>query len=125
MDEIKLEGLEFFGYHGCLPHEHEIGQIFLVDVLLTADLKAAGQRDDLAYTVNYADIYELVREIMTGETRHLIEALAEDIASSILKEYPAVNSVQVAVHKPSAPLPGKIRDAAVRITRTREEYEEK
>ena len=125
MDEIKLEGLEFFGYHGCLPHEHEIGQIFLVDVLLKVDLKAAGKRDDLACTVNYADVYELVREIMTGETRHLIEALAEDIATSILREFPTVNSVQVGVHKPSAPLPGKIRDAAVRITRTRADYDGK
>ncbi|MBR2214550.1 MAG: dihydroneopterin aldolase [Selenomonadaceae bacterium] len=121
MDEIKLNGLEFFGYHGCLPHEHEIGQLFLVDVSLDIDLKPAGQHDELADTVNYSEIYDLIREIMTGETRKLIEALAEDIAASILQAHPAVCAAHVSVHKPYAPLPGKFRDVSVSITRDRQD----
>ena len=38
-DIIFLNGMRFYGYHGVLPSENEIGQIFIVDVTLKVDLK--------------------------------------------------------------------------------------
>lgn len=119
MDCIKLEGMEFYGYHGCLPAERQTGQTFLVDVRLYLDLQKAGLNDDLSATVNYAEVFATIRSIVEGAPVNLIETVAERIAATILKEYPSVSVIDVTVHKPSAPIPGKFRDAAVSLTRKR------
>ncbi|MBQ5420329.1 MAG: dihydroneopterin aldolase, partial [Selenomonas sp.] len=48
MDKIKLTGLNFYGYHGCLPEERQMGQEFGVDVSMYLDLQEAGETDKLA-----------------------------------------------------------------------------
>ncbi len=119
-DSIALTGMEFYGYHGCLPEERKTGQTFLVDVSLSLSLAEAGQLDDLAATVNYAEVFALARDIVEGPPQRLIEAVAERIARGILARFLRVAEVRVTVHKPSAPLPGAFRDAAVTVVRGRE-----
>ncbi len=119
-DEILLEGMRFYAYHGVNPEERALGQRFTVDVALTVDLRRAGQSDDLADTVSYSDVYKVVRRIVEGEPRQLIEAVAEEIAAAILTGFPPVARVIVTVRKPEVPLKGSQLDAAgVRITRSR------
>jgi dihydroneopterin aldolase len=118
-DEIVLEGMRFYGYHGVNPEERALGQRFTVDVALAIDLRRAGQSDDLADTVSYSDVYKEVRRIVEGQPRNLIEAVAEEIATTILAHHLPVARVTVTVRKPEAPLKGAILDfAAVRVTRT-------
>jgi 7,8-dihydroneopterin aldolase/epimerase/oxygenase len=120
-DEIFLEGLRFYGYHGVNPEERALGQRFVVDVRLAVDLRAAGHADDLAETVNYSAVYKRVRAVVEGEPRQLIEAVAETIADMILAEFPRVRTVDVTVRKPEAPLKGAMLGAAgVRVRRGRE-----
>ena len=119
MDKIKLTGLNFYGYHGCLPEERQMGQEFGVDVSMYLDLQEAGETDKLAATVNYADVYKLVKKVVEGEPRKLIEAVGEEIAQGILAEFYLVEKVRVTVHKPHAPLPGVFTDASISIVRTR------
>ncbi len=121
-DEILLEGMRFYGYHGANPEERVLGQRFSVDVAVAVDLRRAGESDDLADTVSYSAIYKLVRRIAEGEPRNLIEAVAEEIATEILLGFPSVIRVAVTVRKPEAPLKGAMLDAAgVRITRWRDD----
>ena len=82
-DRISLEGMRFYGYHGCLPEERARGQVFLVDVVLTLPLAAAGASDDLAATVNYAEVFALARSVVEGAPCRLIEAVAERIARGV------------------------------------------
>ena len=119
MDKIRLTGLEFYGYHGCLPEEREKGQKFFLDITLYADLKAAGESDDLMQTINYAEVYETAKAIVEGEPCNLIEAVAERVAAAVLRDYGMVRKVRVAVHKPQAPIPGKFQDASVSVVRPR------
>ena len=119
-DEILLEGMRFYAYHGVNPEERALGQRFTVDVGLAVDLRRAGQSDDLADTVSYSAVYKLVRAIIEGEPRNLIEAVAEEIAAAILTGFPHVARVTVTVRKPEVPMKGSMIDAAgVRITRLR------
>jgi 7,8-dihydroneopterin aldolase/epimerase/oxygenase len=119
-DEILLEGMRFFAYHGVNPEEQALGQRFTVDVVLAVDLRRAGQSDELANTVSYSAVYKVVRGIVEGEPRQLIEAVAEDIAAAILTEFPRAARVTVTVRKPEVPMKGSMLDAAgVRITRSR------
>ncbi|WP_308547305.1 dihydroneopterin aldolase [uncultured Selenomonas sp.] len=119
-DRISLEGMRFYGYHGCLPEERARGQVFLVDVVLTLPLAAAGASDDLAATVNYAEVFALARSVVEGAPCRLIEAVAERIARGVLARFARVEEVRVTVHKPAAPLPGLFRDAAVTVVRARD-----
>ncbi len=119
-DEVFLEGLRFFAYHGVNPEEKAQGQRFTVDVALRTDLRAAGETDDLSRTVSYSAVYKRVKAVVEGLPRDLIEAVAEEIARVILAEFPRVREVTVAVRKPAAPIAGAMLDAAgVRIVRTR------
>src|SRR5918992_6150404 len=86
-DEILLEGMRFYAYHGVNPEERALGQRFSVDVVLGVDLRRAGQSDNLADTVSYSAVYKLVRQIVEGQPRQLIEAVAEEIAAAILMEF--------------------------------------
>lgn len=119
-DEVFLEGLRFFAFHGVNPEEKARGQRFLVDVRLRVDLRAAGERDDLARTVNYSQVYRLVRGIVEGPPRDLIEAVAEEVARAVLRAFPPVARAEVVVRKPEVGLKGAFLDAAgVRVVRSR------
>lgn len=120
-DRIRLNDMVFYAYHGVLPEERALGQRFLVDVELRTDLRPAGSSDNLDRTVNYGDVYERVREIVTGPPCLLIETVAERIAGCILDRYPTVESVAVRVRKPEVPLQGAILGSSeVWIERERE-----
>ena len=119
MDKIKLTGLNFYGYHGVLPEEQQMGQEFSVDVSMYLDLQEAGQTDKLEATTNYAEVYEVVKTVVEGQPRKLIETVGEEIAQTILRDFCRVQRVRVTVHKPHAPLPGVFTDASVSIVRSR------
>lgn len=116
MDRIILKGLEFYAYHGALPEENRLGQRFVIDLEMQLDLREAGMQDDLNMTINYGEVYTLIKEIVTGTRYALIEALAQVIADRVLEKYP-VHSVRVRVEKPQAPIPGIFEYAAVEIER--------
>lgn len=118
-DRIFVTGMRFRGFHGVLPEERRDGQEFVVDVVLETDLTLAGRRDDLAETVDYRAIYDLTREIVTGQPVQLIETLAERIAARCLAADLRVRQVTVTVHKPEVPLPGPLTETAVQVTRRR------
>lgn len=109
----------FFGFHGALDAEKELGQRFIVDVRLSLDLHAAGAGDDLQQTVHYGEVYRLVREIVEGPPANLIEAVAERVASAILATFTPVAVVEVTVKKPEVPIRGVLDYAAVQIVRRR------
>lgn len=119
-DRIELRGLRARGRHGVLPAETELGQVFVVDLVLEVDLAPAARHDDLTRTVNYAEVAQQVHELVTGPPVALIETLAENIAATVLT-HPVVQAVQVTVHKPQAPVPVPFVDVTVRIRRVKGE----
>lgn len=117
-DKILLAGMIFYGKHGVLPEEKVLGQTFIIDAEIWRDLSKAGKSDDLNYTLSYAEIYDLIKEIVTNKVFNLIEALAEDIAGQILDQY-EVEGVKVRVRKPNAPIEGVFEFMGCEITRKR------
>ena len=119
-DRILLTGMQFFGRHGVLPEEQALGGRFVVDIEATLDLRAAGERDDLAATVDYGAIYEGVRGVVEGSPLQLVEAVAERIAALLLTNFALLDAVTVRVHKPGAPIPEAAAvQVAVEVTRER------
>jgi dihydroneopterin aldolase len=118
-DRIALINMRFEGRHGVLDEEQAQPQPFEVDVELSLDLSLAGASDDLRQTVDYRDVFEVVRETIEGPSRRLIESLAEAIAARLLADTAAVGvgEVLVRVRKPNVNLPGALDAASVEITR--------
>ncbi|GAB3053750.1 hypothetical protein GCM10027053_12930 [Intrasporangium mesophilum] len=116
-DRIVLQGVSARGNHGVLDFEKRDGQVFVVDVTMTADLSRAGRTDDLAATVSYAEVATDVVARITGPSFDLIERLAEVIADDVLR-HDLVDSVEVVVHKPEAPVGQPFTDVQVRLERT-------
>ena len=120
-DRLSLIGMRFEARHGVLAEEKVTPQPFEVDLVLRADLSAAAEHDELAATVDYAALFDLVGGIVQGPSRDLIEALAGSIASAVLAATdPAlVDEVEVRVRKPKAPIDGAFETVEVALTRRR------
>lgn len=116
LDRICVEGIRAIGYHGVLPEEREAGQPFVADVVVHAATRAAALRDDLARTVNYAEVAQRVEAVLAGPSVDLIEALAEKVAVAVL-EMERVECVDVRIHKPQAPIGVEFSDVSVTIRR--------
>lgn len=118
MDRIILKGMQFYGHHGVLPQERELGWRFEIDVEMGLDLKKAGREDDISFTVDYAEVFKVVEGRATGSSYHLLEAIAEAVAQGILECFP-VEEVAVGVKKVAAPFKGTYEYMAVEIRRQR------
>lgn len=118
-DRIVLSNMVFQARHGYYDHEQVTPQRFEVDVELDLDLRPAGLDDDLTRTIDYAAVYEAVRQIVESTTFRLLEALAEAVSHEILADFAPVNGVCVRVRKPEVSLGGPLDFAGVEIRRTR------
>lgn len=116
-DQIRVTGIKAFGYHGVLPHEATDGQEFIVDLLVTLDLRAASLSDDLQDTINYADLAQIAHDNIVGDRVQLIERLAGRIGEEISSAYSQITSVSVTVHKPHAPVTVNFENISVTITK--------
>lgn len=125
-DQVCLRGISAYGYHGVFDFERRDGQPFVVDVTCRLDLAAAAASDDLADTLDYSHLATAIVADIEGPPLNLIEALAGRIADTCL-ESPLVDSVEVTVHKPEAPIDlvkvakrhAEVADVAVTLTRSR------
>ena len=114
-EKISITGITASGKHGVLPIEKMEAQEFVVDVTLKTELATAAKSDSLADTVDYSEVAKLVHQVITGSSVNLIEKLAGDIGNLILNKFPKVDSVEITVHKPKAPIPVAFGDVAVTI----------
>jgi dihydroneopterin aldolase len=118
LDKITLSGIAACGHHGVLAFERERGQRFEVDVCCWLDLTAAAARDNLAETLDYGQLARQVTADVEGQPLNLIEALALRIIHTCLASS-GVQTVEVTVHKPEAPVKADLTDVAVTVTRSR------
>jgi dihydroneopterin aldolase len=98
MDYIHIDRIIFRGMHGVNPQEKLTPQNFEVSVRLGFDTKAAASGDDVAATLDYRVVKKIIQETIEGEHRDLVETLAEDIASQVLKDA-RIHNAEVTVKK--------------------------
>lgn len=118
LDRIRLLGVTATGYHGVFEHERREGQTFVADVVVHLDTRRAAATDDLVHTLNYGVLAEQVVTVLAGEPADLVETVAERIAATVLG-HPQVQCVDVAVHKPQAPITVPFGDVVVEVRRDR------
>jgi D-erythro-7,8-dihydroneopterin triphosphate epimerase len=101
MDKLLIRDLRARCVIGVTEEERREKQDVVVNLVLLADLRAAGESDRFEDTIDYRAIKKAVLAAVEESRFHLVEALAQRIADICL-ETPEVHSVQVTVEKPSA-----------------------
>jgi dihydroneopterin aldolase len=119
-DVIFIRGILIHARHGLLEHESEVGQRFVIDLELSADLSESSRTDRLKDTVNYGSVVDIAMKAFADRNYYLLERAAGAVADSILEAFPRVAAVKVTVHKPHAPIAAIFEDVGVVLTRTRQ-----
>jgi 7,8-dihydroneopterin aldolase/epimerase/oxygenase len=86
MDYLHIDSLRFQGKHGAYTPERSVEQEFEISVRLGVEIQEACTSDVLEETVDYQLVKDKIQEVIEGESRYLIEKLAEDMASKILED---------------------------------------
>jgi dihydroneopterin aldolase len=115
LDIIKLHNAVFYAYHGALTDEQTLGGKFEVDVELHCDLTTAKETDDLKQTVNYEQVYSLMKRIVTEKKYYLIEALAHSIGQGILAGFRRCSLRSSVFGSPALPIHGVVDTIEVHI----------
>lgn len=104
---------------GVTEAERAALQTILVDVELVLDLAPAAREDDLARTVDYGAVCELLDDVARSRPFRLIESVAERMAEALLERF-SVEGVRVRVAKPGALVEWGAPRAAVEVRRRRD-----
>ncbi len=115
---MRLVNAIFYAHHGVLQEEHRVGNRYEVDVSMHFNFDEAARTDSLALTVDYAEVYDAVKEVITQNRFYLIERLAYLIGEGVLQVQPKVQQVEVTVRKHNPPVGGTC-DRAEAVYRAR------
>lgn len=107
MGKIELNGMKFYGYHGCCDTEKLAGGRYIVNFSGEYDSSACEETDNLEDAINYAGIYAVIKERMLKPC-NLLEHLCASIAREIKKNFPEMKNITVKVTKLNPPLPGVV-----------------
>ena len=102
MFTIHLKKLKFFAHHGLHEEERILGNNFVVNVSLSFAVEE--KITALQQTINYATIYEIIKQRMAIPTA-LLETLAQDLAQTIYESDDRIKSITVSVDKKNPPMP--------------------
>lgn len=103
--KIYIERMRVRACHGVMEQEQRVGQDFLVSIEAETDQERSTLSDDLADTVSYADICDLVRREMAQPSR-LLEHVCGRVARALLAQFPTLRQVTVRITKLAPPITG-------------------
>ena len=111
---IYIKEARFHAYHGVMPQERKVGADFTVSLRVGADVSLAVDHDALDVTLNYATLYELVRQEMLIPSE-LLEHVAGRIVQRIFQHFTQARSVEVCVTKLNPPMGAECAGAGVEL----------
>jgi 7,8-dihydroneopterin aldolase/epimerase/oxygenase len=111
---IELEEMEFRAHHGCFKEERIVGSSFLVNFSFEADTGKAEQSDNLEDTINYQNVYDLLKEEM-DKPSHLLENVARRVLDKISGRFPSIKKSKIKISKLNPSLGGKIKSVNVTL----------
>lgn len=117
MDQIRIEELEVYAYHGVNPEEKENGQRFYLNAILYTDVRKAAETDEITDSTHYGHVSKEMVRVMLAEKYNLIETACEKVAKAVLLKFPYVQAIDLELRKPEAPIKFVFESVSVRMTR--------
>ncbi|MGB3463820.1 MAG: dihydroneopterin aldolase [Cyclobacteriaceae bacterium] len=105
MGKIILEEMQFFAYHGYYEEERKIGNRYSVTLEVETDFGKAAQDDQLSGTINYEELYAIVKKVMEVPAK-LLEHVAQTIIDEIRDQYGQGIRAEISISKHNPPLGG-------------------
>jgi dihydroneopterin aldolase len=115
MGIIKIEGIRLYAYHGCLEEEAKIGADYIVDVTLETDFSAAAANDNIAGTIDYVTVYDIVKQEMAVRSK-LIEHVGKRIIDKLNLNFKTLQNATVKVTKLNPPMNGNVEKVSIIIS---------
>jgi len=110
--KIILEDIKIYAYHGVLPEEAIIGNHYVVNLEVHADLEKASQSDDLDDTINYAEINSIIHQEMQIRSQ-LLEHVIGRIINKIENQFPRITFIKIKLTKTIPPMPGEMKGVSL------------
>lgn len=102
---IRLSKVKIFAYHGVLPHEKRVGNEYEIDLELFFPSEEAMTSDNLDKTINYALVYDIIKEEMAIPSE-LLEHVSYRILNRLEAEFPQVIKASIQLTKVMPPISG-------------------
>ena len=102
MTTIELKDVQIQAFHGLYPGESKIGNSYQINLAVSFQ-EGNVTFDKLDDTINYVELYEIVRQRMQNPT-HLLEKLCNEIIDDISRKYPMISEVTISLYKLHAPI---------------------
>lgn len=118
MSKITLKNMYFHAYHGCLEHEKELGNTFIVNISFEVNTERAGKSDQLHDTLNYQQVYNTVKKEMDVPSK-LIEHVGQRIIEAVFNKFTDIQFLEVEVEKQNPPLGGKVECVSIQLSKNR------
>ncbi|MDR2085118.1 MAG: dihydroneopterin aldolase [Bacteroidales bacterium] len=112
---ISLNGIQLWGYHGCLPEEKKIGSKYLIDISLSLNTAKAEKSDYIHDTIDYSTVYDIIVQEFSTPV-NLIEHLGRKILNTIHYHFPQLNNSTITIQKLSPPISGEIHSASIMLS---------
>ena len=118
MDKILISAIDCVAAIGVTPEERTIRQRLSIDIEILVDSAKAARNDSLKDALDYSKVAVLVMQVCQSRDFHLIETLAELLASRILDDFPTPQ-VRVLVRKISPVVEPRVNYVSIEIVRSR------
>ncbi len=117
MGKIIIEEMEFYAFHGHYQEEQIVGNRFLVDLEMDADLTDAADSDNLNDAVNYQQAYQIIKNEMRRTKSNLLENIGKRILDALFTEMEGIEKASIRVRKLNPPMGGPIKSVGIKMSR--------
>lgn len=111
---IEIQNLKLQAFHGALPQERSVGNLYRIDLSVDADIAQAVVTDRLQHTINYAEVIEVIRTEMSLPSS-LLEHVGGRIVGRLLERWPAITHYDLRIAKLTPPVKADVEACAVRF----------
>lgn len=111
---IHINDIRLHARHGVMPQEQLTGNDYSIDIKVGYDISLAASTDNVADTLNYAEVYNTIKEEMLKPSK-LIEHVAGRIADRLTREHSKISTIMLRITKLNPPMGADCQGAGVEI----------
>ncbi len=114
MDILRVNGIQVYAYHGCIPEEAQVGGYFTINAAFWGDFRQAVQSDDLSNAIDYVSVAKVVNEQMAIRAK-LIETVAYNMVDALKAQFAMAQEVEVTIIKHRAPIEMPVEEVSFTV----------
>ncbi|WP_455971189.1 dihydroneopterin aldolase [Bacteroides congonensis] len=111
---ILLKEIRCYAYHGVAPQENLIGNEYTIDLKLKVNISKAAQTDEVADTVNYAEVHRVIMTEMAVPSK-LLEHAGGRIVEKVFQQFPTIEEIELRLSKRNPPMGADIESAGIEL----------